>query len=97
MKTITEQEQRWQYFADLAAGQWVWCPFAEKEARTADGFCQFCGKTDHKTYVVHDDDFLDDAYAQLPISETPWQCMLCGDQFPDINDLKDHQANTHPR
>lgn len=36
-----------QYLADLADGEWVWCGFADREARTADGFCQFCGSTEH--------------------------------------------------
>ena len=35
------------YLSDLAAGTWVWCDYTNQEARTADGFCQFCGKTDH--------------------------------------------------
>lgn len=26
----------------------VWCDFAEREAYTNDGFCQYCGDTDHK-------------------------------------------------
>jgi hypothetical protein len=44
----TEREQRYRYLSDLAVGEWVWCTFAKKEARTADGFCQFCGSTGHK-------------------------------------------------
>lgn len=35
------------YVSDLAAGIWVWCDFVNQEARTADGFCQFCGSTGH--------------------------------------------------
>jgi len=30
------------------AGTEVWCPFAEREAYTNDGFCQFCGSTTHQ-------------------------------------------------
>lgn len=35
------------YLADLADGEWVFCDFADQDARTADGFCQFCGSTNH--------------------------------------------------
>lgn len=36
------------YLTDLANGEWVYCDFAQKDARTAQGFCQFCGSTKHK-------------------------------------------------
>lgn len=29
-------------------GREVWCTFAERLARTNDGFCQYCGSTDHE-------------------------------------------------
>jgi hypothetical protein len=29
-------------------GRTVWCSFAQQEAHTNDGFCQFCGATDHR-------------------------------------------------
>lgn len=44
----TPREQIDEYIADLADGDDVWCDFAERVARTADGHCQFCGKTDHE-------------------------------------------------
>lgn len=36
-----------EYIADLANGKDVWCTWAQKPARTADGFCQWCGSTKH--------------------------------------------------
>lgn len=44
----TPREQVYEYLADLAEGDDVWCDWASKPARTADGFCQFCGSTQHK-------------------------------------------------
>lgn len=44
----TPRDQMAEYLADLAEGEDVWCDFAERVARTADGHCQFCGKTDHE-------------------------------------------------
>lgn len=29
-------------------GREVWCDFAERIAMTNDGFCQYCGSTDHE-------------------------------------------------
>jgi len=43
----TPREQVYEYVADLAEGEDVWCDWAAKVARTADGFCQFCGSTEH--------------------------------------------------
>jgi hypothetical protein len=43
----TARETEHQWLADLADGQDVWCTFAQRPARTADGFCQFCGNTNH--------------------------------------------------
>lgn len=42
------REQVYEYVADLANGADVWCDWADKPARTADGFCQFCGSTKHR-------------------------------------------------
>jgi len=33
---------------ELQTGQVVHCDFAGREARTADGFCEFCGSTAHQ-------------------------------------------------
>lgn len=36
------------YLRHLAEGTWVYCDFVKQEARTADGFCQYCGSTSHR-------------------------------------------------
>lgn len=47
-KNITPVDVQVQYNEDLARGSWVWCSFAKKEAKTANGFCFYCGSTDHE-------------------------------------------------
>lgn len=51
MITNTPREQLAQYVQDLADGADVWCDRFKEIARTADGFCQFCGRTDHQPAV----------------------------------------------
>ena len=45
----TIREEQAQYQRKLREGETVWCDFAEREARTADRFCEFCGSTEHQT------------------------------------------------
>jgi hypothetical protein len=52
------------YRALLNDGPRVYCDFAECEARTADGFCEFCGRTNHP--ASQDEDIYD------PPSRSPW-------------------------
>lgn len=56
MSINTPRAQEAQYVRDLAAGQDVWCDWADSVARTADGFCQYCGRTDHSPYNPAEDD-----------------------------------------
>jgi hypothetical protein len=69
-------------------------------ALPAGPWCEACGKPQGANCASHDvtpdpDSFLADAYAQLPISATPWQCMLCGATFAELSDLNAHKDATH--
>lgn len=61
------------YSRALAAGTWVWCDFVDQLARTADGFCQWCGSTEHKPEPVLYDQLALDAQheAELTAFEAP--------------------------
>lgn len=41
------------------------------------------------------DGFLADAYASLPVTETPWQCMTCGERYATLAELNAHIAAYH--
>jgi hypothetical protein len=44
-KDLADEIRRYQEL--LNREQRVYCDFANKVARTADGFCEFCGQTTH--------------------------------------------------
>lgn len=49
-----------------------------------------CARGHLKTDPVTADNFLADVYAQLPVTDKPWSCMVCNERFASLAEIKAH-------